>query len=180
MFTWLRPLDMYLAFEDRPYKLGETVNIAVELSPQNNVAVRVGRIDLVCEGRYQQFYKGPMIKERRHIFKPGMMRGLMSDNPGPRRGTINVPSYYYTEEVLKNRKKSYVHSSITFLSNESLSSDTTTTFSAEMEIKQDLPQHFFDSNTSEGTVNWTLVATIDVVRARNITRTQPVQVTMFS
>ena len=91
MLTRLRALDLKLLLEARQYALGETIDITVELRPHMDVEIREGLIDLVCEERYQQHYKGPMLKERRHIFKPGMMRGLMSDNPGPRRGTINVP-----------------------------------------------------------------------------------------
>ena len=177
MLGRLRPLDLKLVFEDRPYELGETVDLNVDLKPQTNVMVREGRIDLVCEERYQQFYKGPMIKERRHIFKAGMMRGLMSDNPGPRRGTISVPSYFYTEEVMKNRKKSYVHSSVTFLSNARLGSGIPASYSAELEIRPEPPQHLVDLRVTEGKVNWMLVATIDVVHARDITRIQPVKVT---
>ena len=177
MLGRLRPLDLKLVFEDRPYELGETVNINVELKPHTNVMVRGGRIDLVCEERYQQFYKGPMVKERRHIFKTGMMRGLMSDNPGLRSGTISVPSYFYTEEVLKNRKKSYVHSSVAFLSNARLGSRMPTSYSSELEIRPEPPQHLVDLRVTEGTVNWMLVATIDVVHARDITRRQPLKMT---
>ena len=175
MLNRRRALDLKLFFEDRQYALGETIDVTMELSPHMDVGIREGHIDLVCEERYQQYYKGPMLKERRHIFKPGMMRVLMSDNPGPRRGTISVPSYFYTEEVMKSRKESYVHSGVTFLSNARLTSGTTNNYSATLEIRPEPPQHLLDPTASNGTVEWTLVTKVDVVRARDVTEIHPVR-----
>ena len=176
MVSRFRPLDLNLIFEDRAYELGETINITVDLAPRTNVAVREGRIDLVCEERYQQTYKVPTIKERRHIFKPFLMRALKSDNPGPRRGTIQVPSYFFDEDVTKNRKTSYAHSSVAILSNERLRSGAASSYSAELKIAQEPPQHMLDPAAAKGTVNWMLVATIDVARARDVTESRRIDV----
>ena len=32
-----------------PYKLGETINLTMELGPKRDMQVREGRVDLVCE-----------------------------------------------------------------------------------------------------------------------------------
>mgnify|MGYP001232824560 CR=1 FL=1 len=50
----LRPLELSFEFEDRSYRLGETVRLTVELTPSTDVQVREGRVDLVCEQRYVQ------------------------------------------------------------------------------------------------------------------------------
>ena len=54
MVSRLRPLDVNLVFEDRPYKLGETINLTMELTPRGDVEVREGRVDLMCEERWQE------------------------------------------------------------------------------------------------------------------------------
>ncbi len=47
----LKSLELGLDFEDRGYKLGDTINVRVNLTPNGDVDVdvREARIDLVCE-----------------------------------------------------------------------------------------------------------------------------------
>ena len=175
MVSLLRPLDLELGFEDRAYELGETVNITVDLAPRTNVLIREGRIDLVCEERYQQSYKAPVLRERRHIAKPRVM-GILKWTMGPPRGTVNDPAYFFTEDVTKNRKKSYAHSSVTFCSNVQLGSGTTNSYTAKLAIRPEPPQHMLDGTATKGTVIWMLVATIDVAWARDITKRLGVKV----
>ena len=54
MLYQLRPLQLSLEFESRAYKLGETIEVVVEMRPSTNIQVRGGRVDLVCEERYNQ------------------------------------------------------------------------------------------------------------------------------
>ncbi len=166
MVSLLRPLDLELVFEDRAYELGETVNIAVDLAPRTNVSIREGRIDLVCEESYQQNYKAPVLKERRHIGKESAMR-MIKWTMGPPRGTVNDPAYFFNEDVTKNRKKSYAHSSITFCSNARLRSGTTNSYGAKLAIRPEPPQHMLDGTATKGTVIWMLEATIDVAWSRD-------------
>ena len=175
MVSLLRPLDLELGFEDRAYELGETVNITVDLAPRTNVLIREGRIDLVCEERYQQSYKAPVLRERRHIAKPRVM-GILKWTMGPPRGTVNDPAYFFTEDVTKNRKKSYAHSSVTFCSNVQLGSGTTNSYTAKLAIRPEPPQHMLDGTATKGTVIWMLVATIDVAWARDISKRLGVKV----
>jgi len=51
MVTRLFPLNVKVSFEDRPYKLGETISLTMELSPKRDMEIREGRVDLVCEER---------------------------------------------------------------------------------------------------------------------------------
>ena len=46
MISLIRPLGVNLVFEDRPYSLGETVNVMVEVSARRDVEVREGRVEL--------------------------------------------------------------------------------------------------------------------------------------
>ncbi len=56
MLSRLFPLGVKISFEDRVYKLGETIDITVELSPRRDMEVREGRVDLVCEESYQETF----------------------------------------------------------------------------------------------------------------------------
>ncbi len=49
MSSRLFPLGVKVSFEDRVYGLGETINLALELSPKRDMQAREGRVDLVCE-----------------------------------------------------------------------------------------------------------------------------------
>ena len=51
MVSRLFPLGINIAFEQRPYKLGETIHVTVELVPRRDIRVREVRVDLVCETR---------------------------------------------------------------------------------------------------------------------------------
>lgn len=44
-----KSLDVSLFFEDRPYKLGETIEATVQLNASREVKVRKGRVDLVYD-----------------------------------------------------------------------------------------------------------------------------------
>ena len=48
----LRPLELTFEFEDRPYKLGDTIKLTVDMNPKGDVHVREARVDLVCQERY--------------------------------------------------------------------------------------------------------------------------------
>ena len=54
MLYQVRPLQLSLEFESQAYKLGETIEVVVEMRPSTNIQVRGGRVDLVCEERYNQ------------------------------------------------------------------------------------------------------------------------------
>ena len=54
MLYQVRPLQLSLEFESRAYKLGGTIEVVVEMRPSTNIQVRGGRVDLVCEERYNQ------------------------------------------------------------------------------------------------------------------------------
>ena len=54
MLTRLRPLEVTMVFKDRSYKLGETIDIHLELKAKRDVVIREGRVDLMCQEKYKQ------------------------------------------------------------------------------------------------------------------------------
>ena len=201
MLTRLRPLGVEVNFEDRPYKLGETVHLTLELSPRRDIEVREGRVDLVCDTRDTK------------VVSVMIRRGPL--NPGAKRrghGFISVPrqtktSEWYRGQSLdvwgeswrsgddthgvglqrarrppllppelrretRERRVSYVHSSVVYARDERIPSGRTSTYNVRLDIQPEPPLHGW-----EGTVSWSLVATVDVVRARNIRARRLVNVT---
>ena len=52
----IRPMqETKVDFENRPYKLGETIHIRVELNPRRDLDVREVRVELICEAI--QYYR---------------------------------------------------------------------------------------------------------------------------
>ena len=153
----LRPLDVKLIFEDRPYKLGETIDLTAELDARSDVEVREGRVDLVCEERWKEIYT---------VMVP-VARPLSSE-----RGAVYVPPKV-PKQVTKEFRETYVHSSVVFLQDTRLDSTTRGSYRASLEIEPEIPPH-----AAEATVRWKLVAAIDVTRARDIKTRRAVQVTV--
>lgn len=95
----IRPLDVKLIFEDRPYSLGETIELTTELDARGDVEVREGRVDLVCEERWREIYT---------IMVPAATRASQVG------GTISIPPKI-PKQVNKEHRETYVHSSVVFL-----------------------------------------------------------------
>ena len=56
MLSRLFPLGVKISFEDRVYRLADTINLTVELTPRRSIQVREGRVDLVCEEVWREVY----------------------------------------------------------------------------------------------------------------------------
>ena len=67
-----------------------------------------------------------------------------------------------TQETRK-RRVTYVHSSVVWVRDERIPSDQMTTYNASLDIRPEPPSY-----GSEGRVTWSLVTTVDVVRARDV------------
>ncbi len=157
MISRIRPLNLNVTFEDRPYKLGETVNLVVELDARGDAEVREGRVDLVCEERYTEVYV------RQFPATHGLAgRGSM----GP---SVRIPGY--SKQVTERHRDTYVHSSVTFLKDTRLQSGTPAVFNVKLEIQLDPPPH-----ATKGTVKWELVTSVDVAKARDVTKKHAIKV----
>ena len=120
----LRPLGVKLDFGDRSYKLGETINITVELNPRGDVEVREGRVDLVCEVRWREISTVKVVASR-----GGM----------PKLGGYAPPTAWVTKQVTKDRKETYVHSSVVFLTNTQLHSGAPGRYNTRLDIQPEPP-----------------------------------------
>ena len=157
MFTRIHPLDVKLVFEDRPYMLGEAINLRLELTARGDVEVREGRVELVREERWTEVFT---ILVPVHRPMPGI-RGA-SPNSIPM-----VP-----KRVTNRSRGTYVHSSAVFLRDTRLTSGTMRSYSASLEIRPEI-----SLNALEATERWRLVTALDVARARDITRKYAIKVT---
>ena len=149
-----RSLGIAFVFHDRPYRLGESVSLVVELKPRRDLDVRQARVDLMCEERYTEITT--------------VMRQI---RPDPRLGANAPPPPSIPKQVTQRRKESYAHSSVTFLTNKSLTKGREMLYPAPLEIQMESPPHAL-----EATLRWSLVAVIDVARGRDIAKSQNIDV----
>ena len=159
--TWLRPLDVTVTFEDRPYKLGESIEVAVELVARDHAVVRQGTIRLICDERWVDIWSVQVSAHRwGRISDSGISRGL--------------PRAMITKHGSKVNHDRFYPSSAQLLKNERLSADTPYRCDAKLDIPLKGPPHAYDA-----TVTWQLVVTLDVARARDVTESRTVNVTLI-
>jgi hypothetical protein len=151
----LNPLEISLDFEDRAYDLGDAIELQVTVTPNGDANVRGGRIDLVCEEHYSQTGT---------TFVPD----TYASSTGAGQGTSGS-----TRSVGTVRNERVVHSTVSFLEPGRLTGGAPSAHAARLEIQPSPPPHFEESialqrdASSSWTFEWSLVATIDVVRGRN-------------
>lgn len=159
--SWLRPLDVTVTFEDRTYKLGESIQVAVELSARDSVQVREGILSLICDERWVDMWTVQVSAHRwGRVSDSGISRGLPQATITKRGSQVNHERFY--------------PSSARLLGNERLSPDTPYRYDARLDIPLKGPPHAYDA-----TVTWQLVATFDVARARDVTESRTVTVTLI-
>ena len=149
MVSKLRPLDVTVDFAGRTYKLGETIDVAVELRAKRDVEVREGRVDLVCEERWTENF---WVKQY-----SGAWGGITV-------GTV-------PKVDLKEHTETYASSSFRFLQDSQLAAGRTEVHRARLEFPSEAPPH-----AADGTVKWTVVTTVDVVRGRDVRTRHAVKV----
>ena len=160
----LRPLKVSLDFEDHNYKLGDTINIRVELVPNSDVDVRGARIDLICEERF--------------------LHSWAHTGPGQIKGTGYHGMAQVTNRKSAERKEKHVHSSVVFLDETRLRSGVPSTHNARLRVQPAPPPHAEEAAAlqrdagSSWSFKWRLVATVDVVRGANPSATRVVQIAL--
>ncbi len=154
----LYPLDMNLTFDDRPYSLGETIRVLVELAPRRDVVVREARVDLVCEEDFVMSYT---------IMSPG--RPSLSSHRTP--GEVYVSPPLLRQRVKKEEREAYVHSSVPLLGETTLQRDTAVQYEVDLFINTQSPPR-----VSVAKIEWRLEGFVDVVMARDTRARYGVQV----
>ena len=163
MVSRLRPLNVEFAFENIPYKLGEEIKCDIQIAPRSDVYVREARIDLVCQVHWTESYT-VMLPASRPSYS-GSRGGLMD--------STYIPSMV-SKQVSKDHKETYVHSSVSFLEDTDLQSGRITTYNTRLTIQSENPD-----NASRGTVKWSLVAVVNVARARDIHKSHKVKISLL-
>ena len=161
--TRILPLDLKLLFDDRQYKLGEFMDIVVEVTARGDVEVREARVDLVCEEHYWESFNvmAPDIKTAR---SGGGLYGGSSVAAG------YTPTPMIPKQVNKEIKESYVHSSVVFLTDTWLRPGVTDRHVIRLEVGSEPPPH-----ASNATVKWRLETAMDVARARDVKKRHKVK-----
>ena len=160
MVSRLRPLDVNLVFEDRPYKVGEAIKLTVELTPRGDVEVREGLLELICEESWMEVYT---------VMVPVPGGGM---NRSPEGASIAGPSPMVSRQTSKDFKETYVHDAVIFLQDMHLRSDYTSKYEISLEIQSEpVPR-------VGAKVKWSLVTVIDVAQARDIKTRRTVNVAL--
>ena len=157
MLSRLFPVGVKITFEDRPYKLGETLNISVELEPRRDQEIREGRIDLVCEERWTEV----------HTVRVNVNRPRVGSTSGAPEPTITMP-----KRVTESHRETYVHSSVVFLKDGRVQSGRVSRHNATLLILPKPPPH-----ADKAALSWRLVTTVDLSGARDIKARRLVKVT---
>jgi hypothetical protein len=149
-------LDVKLVFDDRPYKLGDAIDVAIELSARGEIEVREARLDLVCEEHYWESYN-VMVPD----ISTGRQMGGGYGGLGAAAGYTPTPMI--PKLVNKEIRETYVHSSVVFLTDTLLSPGVTDRHSIRLDVGPEPPPH-----ASNATIKWRLEIVADVARARDI------------
>lgn len=166
-----KPLELSIDFDNRGYKLGDTIDIEVAITPTGELNVREGRVELLCEEIHARADRGIAM---------GAGGSATVQGGNPHTGTDYIPM----SSSVSQRSESYVHSSVVFLKDATLGPGTPSTYGARLQIQPQPPKHFDEAKAAERDANsswtfkWTLVATIDVVRGRNPKRQRKVDVVL--
>lgn len=146
----LYPLDMRLTFDNRPYALGDTIHVLVELTPRRDTAVREARLDLVCEEDFILSYT---------VMSPG--RPSMTSHRNP--GEVFISPPLLRRRVKKEEKDTFVHSSVPILDSATLQRDAAVQIEADLQISAQTPPR-----VSVAKIEWRLEGFVDVAMARDV------------
>ena len=151
MVSRLFPIGITIAFEHRPYKLGETIHLTVELVPRRDIRVREVRVDLVCEIRRIEVTT---------VQVPPLPSGLPTTH---RTSTAH-------KRVSDTYRDAYLQGSAVFLQGGRLLSGRKSRHNVGLKIQPELPRR-----PPDGT-RWRLVTTVDIVGARHIAARRTVNI----
>ena len=165
MLYKLHPLEVKLDFDDRVYKLGETIDVRVELVPGGDVTVREARVDLVCEQLYSRSDTAVVM---------GYTGSGSIQGGNIHTSTDRIPA----RSQVKQRSESYFHSSVVLLKDSTLRPDSPNAHRMKLRIEPVPPKRFSDAGDGGGawSFRWWLRASVDVVRGRNAERSYQVRI----
>ncbi len=153
-----RPITVGLSFNEKPHKLGESIDVTVELTPRRDLTLRQARVDLICEESYAESYT----KKTPIRYKTGILKRTEAE-------LIDVVS----EQVVKEFKESLVHSSQVFIENRDLTAGKVSTFPARLSVKREPPPH-----ASGGKLKWMVAAVAEIHGEEHTSKPQRIEVAL--
>ena len=160
MVNRLRPLSMKLAFDRRPYELGETIDVSLELSPKADIDVRQGLVELKCDMHYTE-----------------ATTAMVRPRGGGGRGGFVIASPAVPKQVTAEHEETHIQSRVVFLQGRQLPAGTTSAYKARLGIPKELPANVAGSSTrGRARLKWSVVASVDVARAPDVTASRAVRV----
>ena len=158
----LRPLEVGFMVEERPFKLGGSIPITVDLLARRDVGVRVAWVDLVCSERWT----GNFV-----VMAPTSSRPVIVGGGGA--PVTVMPTPVAPQRVTEEFKQSYVHSRAVFLQDFRLSAGAASTYGVRLEIVPEPPDH-----VAVSVVTWKLALFIDVAHTLDVRKNHPVEVAL--
>jgi len=164
-----RSTEIRMTFEDRSYKLGETIDLTVEVDPAGEVRVRGGTLELILEERLSEA-------------KMGRQMGVGGASALQGGAPIRTTDYVPMQQTLSVKSKTNVHSSTEFLGEATLTPEGPNTYRTSLRIEPTPPKRLDEANMREKdakssvSFHWTLVARLDVVRGRDSKTERPITV----
>ena len=166
MVSRLRPTDITITFEDRPYQLGETIRVDVELIPRVDVTVREARVSLVCLARFTE------------IGSRQQFAGIARGDTG-----IHVMESFGSDRTSGSRESEYAetYKGPTFLHGRKLSEGIPSRDRVRLNVPAELPENVsgFGPRT-RAKMEWTIVVSVDVAGSRDVSESLPVNVSQFA
>lgn len=152
MVSRLRPLDVTVSFQDRTYRLGESIELTIEMTAHRDCHVREGRVDLVVEERWTE-------RTSLSFEKPVYAR----TGGGGYTRMVQVGTTTETRDTTKDHKETSVHSSAVFIEDARLESGRPTRHSLRLEARAEAP-----ARGGEAKIRWWVQTVVDVAGARDI------------
>ena len=157
----LNPLDIFLEFSRRPYRLGDTISATVTLMPSGNVEIRTATLSLLAEVR-----------------RTGVRMGRMMDMGGA--GTLQGGAPLRTNDYIPMQQSTEQKTSVEvcystdFLTSETLDKDNVSKQTVSLDLGPDLPKPAIeakelqrDANNSLTIERWWLEVQVDVALGRD-------------
>ena len=166
MVSRLRPIDIAITFDDRAYRLCETIRVDVELTPRVGVTVRKARMEIVCLARYTE------IGQRQQF--AGIARGDTG---------VPVPEPFGSDLTsgTQQSESEFTYSGPTFLKDVRLSEGASNRSRVRLDIPSELPEIVAGSGPrSRAKTEWSVVVIVDVAGARDVTESVQVNISQFA
>lgn len=167
----LWPLECEVSFESHLYRLGETINLTVELTPKRDTSIREGRVDLLCVEEHIDISAETVAQE------PPEQRPMPLDvreNVGYLGNSPSAEMGKQSHQIVDRSENQYVHSSVVFLENADLTAGVKNTYDVRLVITPE-PPHHYDQDTN---ITWKIATSIDVANARDVTEELPIEVAL--